>query len=149
MGRKKVSESPELTGTWQQRNPEKVRAIGAAWRRANPEKVKAAKLRYGAKYPDRVRHTNRRTSARFSYGIEWSEYEQRQRHQKYRCLICRRKFDGDGRYDRLHIDHDHKTGKVRGLLCHNCNTGLGVFRDKKISLENAIRYLEEEFAWNP
>lgn len=42
----------------------------------------------------------------------------------------------------LYIDHDHNTNKVRGLLCSNCNTALGKFKDDILILEEAIRYLK-------
>jgi len=53
-----------------------------------------------------------------------------------RCGICLTPFDGVPR-----IDHDHLTGEVRGLLCHNCNVALGHFRDSEALLRSAIRYL--------
>ena len=57
--------------------------------------------------------------------------------QKGLCKIC--KSDGGGRS--LHVDHCHTTGKVRGLLCSNCNTGLGLFKDNVDLLKKAIKYL--------
>ena len=55
--------------------------------------------------------------------------------QKGGCAIC-------GRADRgMHIDHDHTTGKFRGLLCHHCNRGLGYFGDSMAGLEKALEYL--------
>ncbi len=43
----------------------------------------------------------------------------------------------------LDIDHDHKTGKIRGLLCRKCNLGLGLFKDNETSLQTAISYLQK------
>ena len=56
--------------------------------------------------------------------------------QEKRCVICKRNVI-------LRVDHCHTTGKVRGLLCHNCNTGLGQFKDNIDNLKMAIKYLEK------
>jgi len=50
------------------------------------------------------------------------------------CVIC-------GREEKLVVDHDHKTGKIRGMLCNHCNRGLGHFRDDPTLLEFAAQYL--------
>lgn len=52
------------------------------------------------------------------------------------CMIC-------GKAEKLVVDHDHETGKVRGLLCNHCNRGLGHFRDNTQFLEDAIKYLKD------
>lgn len=57
------------------------------------------------------------------------------------CQICGA-TNGGGRHGQLHIDHDHKTGRIRGMLCHGCNTGLGAFRDDPNLLRRAATYLE-------
>ena len=78
------------------------------------------------------------------YGITTQDLEYLKKKQKGRCKICRKKLPTRlhrGRSN-LHVDHDHKTGKVRGLLCFHCNTGLGHFKDDKKVLKSAIRYLE-------
>jgi Recombination endonuclease VII len=56
------------------------------------------------------------------------------------CSICREFFKGS---KDMHLDHDHETNKLRGLLCHNCNVGLGHFKDKIVLLESAIDYLKK------
>ena len=65
--------------------------------------------------------------------------------QEGRCAVCSRTPDPDA--DRLamrvlHVDHDHETGKVRGMLCANCNMGLGQFGDDLARLRAAVAYLE-------
>lgn len=71
------------------------------------------------------------------YGITTSIYNTRLEEQGNRCAICRKVLDNP------HIDHDHKTKEFRGILCSNCNTGLGMFLDDIRILSNAIVYLED------
>ena len=76
-----------------------------------------------------------------SYGLTREEYDGLKARQGNLCAICNGPSP-DGR--RLHIDHDHQTGKVRGLLCVKCNVGLGAFKDQPTLLENAIVYLKAQ-----
>lgn len=68
------------------------------------------------------------------------------------CEICGTAESGrtskDGKVNRLHIDHDHVSGEIRGLLCHHCNLGIGHLRDDLSLLRKAIAYLER-YAENP
>jgi len=57
------------------------------------------------------------------------------------CAICGASFEGVAP-GRIHLDHDHTTGRIRDLLCFKCNTGLGHFRDDIAVLEAAIAYLK-------
>jgi hypothetical protein len=73
------------------------------------------------------------------YGLEPGVKQAVLKAQDGKCAICGYKFGqkiGDA-----HVDHDHKTGKVRGLLCSHCNRGLGYFRDKAVTLSRAAFYL--------
>lgn len=73
------------------------------------------------------------------FGISLKQYRQMEERQDGRCDIC-----GKKRGSRcLAVDHDHKTGKNRGLLCDRCNLGLGWFRDSVPLLEYAIQYLKK------
>jgi len=73
------------------------------------------------------------------YGITVVEYERLLRKQDGACAICRRECMSG---KRLSVDHCHRTGKVRGLLCSKCNTGLGLFDDMIAVLRKAIVYLQ-------
>jgi hypothetical protein len=73
-----------------------------------------------------------------------AEYKEMYDAQGGVCLICKGKQSGRGaKNNTLSVDHNHKTGKVRGLLCTNCNTGIGNLRDSVDLLKKAIQYLEE------
>lgn len=78
------------------------------------------------------------------FGITVTQYEDMITSQNNSCAICKKhKDDFTGRGKNFHIDHCHTSGKVRGLLCSNCNTGLGQFKDNVQYLENAIQYVIE------
>jgi hypothetical protein len=83
----------------------------------------------------------RRTSLRDKYGIDDDNYKERLESQGGRCKIC--KTDNPGSTGSFHVDHCHDTGKVRGLLCHWCNIGIGCMRDCPRRLQSAIDYLIE------
>ena len=76
------------------------------------------------------------------YGMTPEMIEQMLASQNGCCAICR--DDKPGGRGHWHIDHDHETGQVRGLLCQRCNSGLGFFRDNITILEGAINYLHRE-----
>lgn len=81
------------------------------------------------------------------YGITHEEYEELYEFQGGLCKICgneeTRIHHQTGTKILLAIDHDHVTGKVRGLLCANCNLALGYVKDDIMTLENMIKYLRE------
>lgn len=87
------------------------------------------------------------------YGIGFADYQRMFEQQKGVCAIC---FRPEIRVDhrtkkvsRLAVDHDHKTGAVRQLLCHTCNSGLGAFGDDPVRLRAALAYLERHAAPDP
>jgi len=70
------------------------------------------------------------------YGLSDQEFKEMKDAQGNRCLICTNEFTKTP-----HIDHCHDTGKVRGLLCGDCNTGIGLLREDVANLHRAITYL--------
>jgi hypothetical protein len=74
-------------------------------------------------------------------GITEEDYLRMLVEQNGTCKICKKETPWS-RSDKWHVDHCHETGKVRGLLCINCNRGLGLFQDDTGLLKEAIQYLE-------
>lgn len=84
--------------------------------------------------------TSRAMRLRNCYGLTIQEADSLIVKQKDKCAICKQKNSSNRR---LHIDHNHNTGKIRELLCSHCNQGLGHFKDNIASLTQAIKYLEK------
>ena len=108
------------------------------YRKKNPEKIKSLKEKYKETRKEIRKPTERRNHLKIKYGITEIEYEKMFNNQDGKCLLCDKKCD----YRKLHIDHCHSTGKIRGLLCSNCNLGLGNFKDNIETLKKAIEYLK-------
>lgn len=65
--------------------------------------------------------------------------------QNNKCAICGIEGGKNNRGDKLAVDHCHSSGNIRGLLCHKCNTALGLLKDSKENLQSAINYLSENY----
>lgn len=78
------------------------------------------------------------TRLKCHYGLSLKEFYALRKSQNNRCAICRKRFRKTP-----HVDHDHETKRIRGLLCGPCNTGLGMFKDSNEFLTRAASYLKE------
>jgi hypothetical protein len=140
-----------------------ARIIFHDWKAKNPERFHARylrarermKFRYNTdkKYRDAVkarckkfrdslspevrRERSRRHALKFNFGITPKEYNARLAKQNGGCGICGIKTR------RFHVDHDHATDKIRGILCDACNKALGVFGDNRRGVMRVIKYLEK------
>jgi hypothetical protein len=110
-------------------NYEKVKA----WRKANPEKRAAQQSREGKKDYSHNKHL------RATYGITRDDYNRMFMEQEGKCAICAVHQTDLKR--RLCVDHNHTTSVVRALLCHHCNTMVGMAKEDTTILQNAITYL--------
>ncbi len=88
---------------------------------------------------DGYKKVQRKSKLKYYYGITLIEYDQMFEDQNGVCAVCGNMNDSG---QRLSIDHDHKTGKIRGLLCHRCNVALGYAKDSVDLLEKLIKYLK-------
>jgi hypothetical protein len=86
------------------------RSRNKEWQENNPDKMKSHRLKY-------------------RYGITIEDYNEMLTLQVSGCSICGKTAKENGKA--LYVDHDHETGKVRGLLCYKCNTDLGTYETKK------------------
>ena len=98
---------------------------------------------------DRFREVARNKTIRHKYGIEPDEYDKMLKSQSGVCAICGTDNPNGSRSRstyllNLAIDHCHKTGRIRGLLCNNCNRGIGLLGDDVIVLRRAIEYLTKQ-----
>ena len=98
------------------------------------EKDRAKGNKFYAEHKNGIRDHN----IRCRYGLEPEKRLLIFMDQDGRCKICK-KFVG---FNAIHIDHDHETGEIRGLLCGNCNFMLGHAKDDIVTLKAAIKYLQ-------
>jgi len=117
----------------------KIAEAKKIYRTANREKLNKISLKYWEQNPI-VRRENH---YRIRYNITIADYDTMFVKQKGKCKICKSKDTHRKDTKNFCVDHCHKTGKVRGLLCHRCNSGIGKFLEKKKLLLAAIKYLED------
>lgn len=104
------------------------------WRKAHPEKVKLSSHNSFLKH--REAYKARRIER--VYGLSKEEYLALLKKQNNSCAICKNLFKA---YGEPQVDHNHKTGKVRGLLCNKCNVLLGLASDNPAFLQAALDYI--------
>lgn len=105
--------------------------------------VRAAKLASIARYRSKpgIKEERRIKQVCRTYGITVEQWNELFASQGSKCAICGSSTANHGKHY-WHTDHCHLTGKLRGILCHHCNCGLGSFRDNIENMKRAISYLE-------
>lgn len=118
-----------------------VREYGKQYRIKNKEVIKEKKKIYHLEKP----HIKRRSHLKKEFNMSLEDYALMLKSQNNCCKICGIDNVNNSQHKHLHIDHDHSTGKIRGLLCSKCNTLLGSCKDNIEILKNAIGYLNESY----
>lgn len=122
------------TKKWWDAHPEAARVKWHKYYQNNPEKVRLKNEKFQAENPT----YNRTAALKRNYGITPKDWDRMSAEQAGVCAICKQVPGGKGFY----IDHCHKTGQVRGLLCFTCNMALGLLKDSAIFARSAAEYLE-------
>jgi len=138
------------TKRWARNHPETVRAQRNAWAKRNKHRLRVYRKRGYACYTTERRMATyqrnkqnekkiqRNCTLKRLYGIDETKYQEMLMEQNGVCAIC----SSPPKRKSLAVDHDHRTGKVRSLLCQSCNARLGVLEDRSW-MENARIYLEK------
>jgi hypothetical protein len=109
----------DYSNQYYREHPEQVKAKTKEWNESNPEKRQKISLKYNRS------EKRRENLLKVNYSLSLAEYNSILLKQNGVCKIC-----GIAPNEkRLYVDHDHKTGKIRGLLCTKCNFGIGLFAD--------------------
>ena len=123
-----------------QLNKEKLLEYRAKYRENNKEKIKAQQIEYRENNPEKIRNHDLKSN----HSITLEEYNKMLEKQNGVCAICGKKETdkiSSKKIKNLAVDHNHKTGKVRGLLCGRCNKAIGLFQDNLEHLQSAFKYL--------
>ena len=110
----------------------------------NPERKRQLKRDWVSKNKERVKSLKRQSALLRNYGITTEDYDRILQSQAGNCATCGRTDSGRPKNPRLVVDHNHKTGKVRGLLCSLCNVAIGMIQESPERLERIKTYLTEK-----
>lgn len=113
-----------------------------AYVQRNIEEKRKYRKQYHIKNREKHLQQSKRNNIRLKYNIEDSTYQEMIKQQNNRCAICGTVFDS--KTNLAHLDHCHDTGRIRGMLCRKCNTGLGMFKDNQELLLKAALYLKPQ-----
>lgn len=121
------------------KNPERARAYAVKWRKNNPARHRASRYKWAQENPEKVKQTAlvlKQNSARQKkYGLCPHTFQRLLTLQENKCGICQEDLISPC------VDHCHVTGRVRGLLCRKCNSGIGQLNDSAERCERAAVYL--------
>jgi hypothetical protein len=119
------------------KDPDAAIARTRAWQRDNPERLNAYRRR--RRQEPAIQKRERAGHLRRTFGMSLEDYDELLAAQDGRCAVCGRTPRAGAK---LHVDHDHVTGAVRGLLCFSCNASLGHLAEDATRIQRLSRYLD-------
>ena len=130
------------TKAWQRKNEARNKANKVRWRAENRERYQQTNREWRARNPGRSAEVSRNKYLRRKYGLDQTQLETMVAAQNGECANpgCTTPVASGG--SSSHIDHDHKTGKIRGVLCQKCNQALGLLDEDKARIQGLVQYLE-------
>jgi hypothetical protein len=130
-------ERKEYMKEYYQKNKDKLNK----YQKEYDKKHRKSKKEYDKKYREKNKGDKKEYQKKYtlkrSYGISTDQYNDMMNKQNGKCSICNEPLK------KPNIDHEHQTGYVRDILCHNCNTGIGYFKENPELLQKGIEYLEK------
>jgi hypothetical protein len=142
------SKKADAQRKWRKDNPEVAKKLTQERYQKDPQAARARVQKWRKDHPEQWSQIQRASNLRTKYGISVEEFDALLLSQGGCCAICG-SSDSQMRKKKgkltgcFAVDHDHETGKVRGLLCGHCNTGLGLLRDNVEILKKALVYLSK------
>lgn len=127
--------------TWRDNNKEKMSEWYKQYRGKNRDAVRDRQKKWNNKNIIRRKLTNLNGHYKRTYGLSYEEVINLISLQNGLCKICGDKLDAN---KQTCVDHNHKTGKVRGILCRKCNVGIGAFQENKSIMLKASHYIESD-----
>jgi hypothetical protein len=127
---------------WYLRNREYEIARVSKWQQENADRVNEVQRINRTRRGDEYKRQEREGHLRRKYGLTQNMYEALVLAQLGKCAVC-----GANEATNLHVDHDHRTNKVRGLLCGKCNKAIGLLNDDPDLMLAAKRFLERSAAF--
>jgi hypothetical protein len=134
-GKKYHEKNKDRIKEYNKKNKDRIKNKAKEYYEKNKDNIK----NYREKNKDRIKEQRREYCIK-KYNISKRDYDNILLYQNNKCAICHDELNKSIRSPP--VDHCHNSGKVRGILCHKCNTGLGFFKENPEILESAIRYLK-------
>lgn len=116
---------------------DKQKLACAKWYAKNSKYKIAYYKKYCKTHPEIIRNIRVKSKLKLAYGITVADKRRMYATQHESCAICFLRVE----FNKIKVDHNHKTKQLRGLLCNKCNTGIGLLKEKPANLVAALAYL--------